>query len=174
MEASNPGRKPPLANVEMNIGMNQIAALFNHVTVRTGQSSSANGNCSARGLALLAAAMAGGGEVGGTRVLGQAGWDQLHAHPTKAEVLPDMQSNFTQGGVNKFEEEGGAGRDGYFGWFGYGGSVFQWNPELQVIRFTSDFAHILVQCLNISVRNIRFSSYTFVFLRSVSPTRRQW
>jgi len=64
--------------------------------------------------------------------LGQAGWDQLHAHPTKAEVLPDMQSNFTQGGVNKFEEEGGAGRDGYFGWFGYGGSVFQWNPELQI------------------------------------------
>ena len=35
-----------------------------------------------------------------------------------------------QGGVNKFEEEGGRG--GYWGWYGYGGSVFQWQPDLKL------------------------------------------
>ena len=49
---------------------------------------------------------------------------------------------FTQGGVAKFEEEaeqsGGesgdntTGRDGFYGWMGFGGSVFQWNPELKI------------------------------------------
>ena len=34
------------------------------------------------------------------------------------------------GGVEKFTKE--TGREGYYGWFGYGGSVFQWNPELRV------------------------------------------
>ena len=38
-------------------------------------------------------------------------------------------SFLTSGGINKFHEEGGVGRDGYYGWHGYGGSVFQWYPE---------------------------------------------
>ena len=25
-----------------------------------------------------------------------------------------------------------AQRDGYYGWMGYGGSVFQWHPELEI------------------------------------------
>ena len=32
--------------------------------------------------------------------------------------------------MNKFEEEGGRG--GYWGWYGYGGSVFQWQPDLKL------------------------------------------
>ena len=39
---------------------------------------------------------------------------------------------FPQGGVNKFEESEKAGRDGYMGWMGFGGSVFQWHPELAI------------------------------------------
>ena len=50
---------------------------------------------------------------------------------------------FTQGGVCKFEEEhdnhlkpeaeeATAGREGFYGWMGFGGSVFQWNPELNI------------------------------------------
>ena len=49
---------------------------------------------------------------------------------------------FTQGGVAKFEEEAEqsgdetgdntTGRDGFYGWMGFGGSVFQWNPELKI------------------------------------------
>ena len=46
------------------------------------------------------------------------------------------------GGINKFSEEGGVGRDGYFGWFGYGGSVFQWNPELKIgFAYTPTLLH---------------------------------
>ena len=42
----------------------------------------------------------------------------------------------------KFEEEAEqsgdetgdntTGRDGFYGWMGFGGSVFQWNPELKI------------------------------------------
>ena len=34
----------------------------------------------------------------------------------------------------RFQEAEGAGvgRDGYWGWHGYGGSVFQWDPELRI------------------------------------------
>ena len=49
--------------------------------------------------------------------------------------------NFTKGGVNNFNpheditsvEKGMYGnREGYYGWFGYGGSVMQWHPELKI------------------------------------------
>ena len=43
-------------------------------------------------------------------------------------------------GVDQFSQEQqtfqlkrhNTGRDGFFGWFGYGGSVMQWNPELKI------------------------------------------
>ena len=43
-------------------------------------------------------------------------------------------SQFTQGGVCKFEEEESEeeGRVGFYGWMGFGGSVFQWNPKLNI------------------------------------------
>ena len=30
------------------------------------------------------------------------------------------------------KEGGKLGRDGYYGWMGYGGSVFQWHPRLRI------------------------------------------
>ena len=54
----------------------------------------------------------------------------FHADAIHATIFGVMETNFTQGGLNKFEEEGG--RDGYYGWFGYGGSVFQWHPDLRI------------------------------------------
>merc|ERR1712158_187685 len=68
-----------------------LGPLYNIDVIRRGETSSANGNCSARGLAKLAAVMA-----------------------TKETLGGLLETNFTQGGVNKFEEEGG--RDGYYGW----------------------------------------------------------
>ena len=52
-----------------------------------------------------------------------------------------MTSNFTAGGVNCFEHFKDIppiqnymyeGREGYIGWLGFGGSVFQWHPELKI------------------------------------------
>jgi len=107
---------------------------WNDEDVRRGEIPSANGNCSARGLARMAAAMANGGKVGDCEVLGPAGWQALHAEPTDG-FLYMRNSRFTQGGVAQMEEEDTSqtpGRDGYYGWMGYGGSVFQWHPELKI------------------------------------------
>ena len=87
------------------------------------------------GLAKIAAAMANRGTFQGQTVLSQAGWEALHADPTIGHLFGDINSNFTQGGVNKFEEGDKSvtpGRDGYYGWLGYGGSIFQWHPEYKV------------------------------------------
>ena len=50
-----------------------------------------------------------------------------------------MPTSFTQAGVNIFKDPKGNaennkmfGRDGFVGWMGLGGSVFQWHPELQL------------------------------------------
>ena len=48
---------------------------------------------------------------------------------------------FTQGGINKFSDVDNPTsiekpmlgyRKGYYGWFGFGGSVMQWHPELKI------------------------------------------
>ena len=52
-----------------------------------------------------------------------------------------LRVQFTKGGVHdfsKFEDESNTesrmfgNRYGYFGWFGYGGSVMQWHPEKKI------------------------------------------
>ena len=84
------------------------------------------------GLALVAAAMANKGSVNSNTVISESAWEALHDAPTEDCYLADLTSNFTQGGVNKFEEADTAGRNGYYGWLGYGGSVFQWHPDLKI------------------------------------------
>jgi len=105
---------------------------FNQDLLRKGQSSSVTGNCSARGLAKVAAAMANGGTFKGVKVLGPKGWEALHAKATAGTLgFSEHVFHFTQGGVAEFHEDAG-GRDGYYGWFGYGGSIFQWHPQLRI------------------------------------------
>ena len=110
--------------------MKQLGPLYNIDVVRRGETSSANGNCSARGLAKLGAVMANQGTLAGLTLLSNKAWQALHSEAIHATIFGGLDTNFTQGGINKFEEEGG--RDGYYGWFGYGGSVFQWNPDLKI------------------------------------------
>ena len=96
-----------------------VGALFNLPVVRQGESSSANGNCSARGLAKVAAAMANGGTLGGVQVLSPQAWQSLHDNPTLAPIF-GMPIQFTQGGLGKFEKVKGIDVEGYYGWMGYG------------------------------------------------------
>ena len=110
--------------------MSIIGPLFNDETVRSAEIPSANGNCSARGLALVAAALANKGSINGVEILSQKGWEEMHKDPTPAIMNVMLESAFTQGGVNVYEE--GSGRHGYIGWHGYGGAVFNWNPELKI------------------------------------------
>jgi len=53
-----------------------------------------------------------------------------------------METSFTRGGVARFWHYGrdpvrmlralDLGRDGYFGWMGLGGSIFQWHPAWRI------------------------------------------
>jgi CubicO group peptidase (beta-lactamase class C family) len=102
---------------------------------------SAGAKCSARGLARLAAMMANGGSLAGKTVVGQSAWSAMHAEPI-ARNMTAMQTTFTQGGLATFAHPGAGaddlttglnvGREGFYGWMGLGGSIFQWNPEHKV------------------------------------------
>jgi CubicO group peptidase (beta-lactamase class C family) len=116
------------------------AGTFNDPVVRRGETPSANAHASARGLARLAAAMAAEGELDGHRLMSRAAWAALHAEPVRRPM--GMETTFTQGGVAHFGPHSrnphrivralNLGRDGYCGWMGLGGSIFQWHPERRI------------------------------------------
>jgi len=118
--------KPPVFS-----GMDRAQKCWNSEWLRQGELPSANGNCSARGLAKVAAVMANGGSFQGQTLLSPEGWKQFHAEPIDGKLMT-QSVKFTQGGIAQFEEEDKKGRHGYFGWMGLGGSVFQWHPELKI------------------------------------------
>ena len=72
-------------------------------------------------------------------MLSQRGCAALHGKACDAKMFGQMPTKFTQAGLNIFkdpevkqENEELVGRDGFVGWMGFGGSVFQWHPELQI------------------------------------------
>jgi len=114
-----------------NVGLEKLDPLdFNKPSFRSSECPSANGNCSARGLALLGSLMAHKGQLGETKLMSESSWSAMHAEPTDGVLFLNITCPFTQGGVAEFREE--SGRDGYYGWMGYGGSAFQWHPELKI------------------------------------------
>ena len=129
--------KPPPAFREMT-GLDY----FNAHDFGKGETSSANATCSARGLARLGAMMSAGGRFDGREVLSTSAWQALHAQPVEASMGGVMPTRFTQGGVDCFKPSGAQssllerafnrGREGFFGWMGFGGSIFQWHPEQDI------------------------------------------
>ena len=121
-------------------GMNRIT-FFNKPIIAMGETPSANANCSARGLAKMAAMMAAGGKWAGTEYLSEEGWKALHENPLEAD-MGFVTTRFTQGGVALFAEPAqkssriekalNTGREGFYGWMGLGGSLFQWHPQLKI------------------------------------------
>tara|TARA_B100000029_G_scaffold387413_2_gene383420 strand:- start:529 stop:936 length:408 start_codon:yes stop_codon:yes gene_type:complete len=104
-----------------------------------GETPSANAHCSARGLAKLAAMLAQGGEFGGMQILSEAAWNAMHDNPVTS--IMGLKTTFTQGGIARFdtsvedrmlETALNHGREGFCGWMGLGGSLFQWHPEKKV------------------------------------------
>ena len=130
---STVGAPPPIE------GMTDVR-IFNDVRVRQGETPSANAHASARGLAQLAAVMASEGELGGRRLMSRSAWRALHAKPVRRSM--GMETTFTQGGVAHFGPHSrdpqrivralNLGRDGFYGWMGLGGSIFQWHPERRI------------------------------------------
>ena len=134
-------------------GMDGIL-FFNEESVALGETPSANTKSSARTLAKIAAMMSAGGHFSGHEYLGQGAWDAMHAHPTEELMGGAIPTRFTQGGVNQFlessdsssvlEQDFNTGREGFFGWMGLGGSIFQWNPKLDIgFGYTVTELHVL-------------------------------
>jgi len=116
-------------------------AFFNDPAIVMGETPSANANCSARGLAKIAAMMSLGGKMSGQEYISADAWTAMHAEPDTKD-MGFGTTTFTQGGLAHFSESYGentsrarafnSGREGFYGWMGLGGSLFQWHPQHQI------------------------------------------
>ncbi|MEE8397424.1 MAG: serine hydrolase [Desulfobacterales bacterium] len=121
-------------------GMGQIE-FWNDPAISRAEIPSANAKCSARGLATVAAMMANGGKWAGQEFLNEAAWAALHEAPIKGD-MGFTATTFTQGGValfppttpecTKMDRAMNQGREGFYGWMGLGGSLFQWHPQYKI------------------------------------------
>ena len=116
-----------------NVG---VSDLFNMAEVMSSECPSANGYASGHALAKVASMIVCGGRLPGAssvRVLLKKGVDQAHAAPVEAKMFGFPRFWFTQAGWNIFKPWwGDGGRRGFVGWFGLGGSVCMWHPELSI------------------------------------------
>ena len=159
-------RAPPPLSSDGN-----VVRIFNDPVVTAGETPSAGAKCSARGLARIAAMMSARGRWEGRDVLGREGWEALHANPIEADMA-FAPTDFTQGGVNRFGSSPAArgdlgralnaGREGFYGWMGFGGSIFQWHPEHEI-----GFAFVPTSLHAIDLCNERGKVYQAEVLRCV-------
>jgi len=134
----------------------KMAVAFNELEVRKGEMASANCHGSARGMAELAAILANkgkrinnDGEDSNKKsdLMSEDTWNKMHGaeKPAVDAFMPEaLRTNFTQGGVCAFKAESMPQpisesekklincREGYYGWMGFGGSILQWHPELNI------------------------------------------
>jgi CubicO group peptidase (beta-lactamase class C family) len=151
-------------------GMKGIG-FFNKRVVAMGETPSAAANCSARGLAKIAAMMSAGGKWANREYLSGDAWKAMHADPVDANI-GFGPTQFTQGGVNLFIETNANstkidrafndGREGFYGWMGLGGSIFQWHPGHEIgFGFVPTSLHV------IDILNERGKIYQAEVLRCV-------
>lgn len=147
MKSRRTGAPPPFKGMT-NMGF------FNEPQFAMGETPSANASCSARGLAKIAAMMSGGGKWAQNQYLSEQAWSAMHANPIKANMGGILPTRFTQGGVDRFakcepgsteiERAMNEGREGFYGWMGFGGSILQWHPELDIgFAFVPTSLHVL-------------------------------
>jgi len=145
--------------------------IFNSDNIAKAEIPSAGAKCSARGLAKLAAIMANGGQLGDTRLMSPDAWQRIHANPVNRKMTL-FNTAFTQGGLAQFGDLDDSpksltaalnnGREGFYGWLGYGGSVFQWHPELRI-----GFAYVPTSLNALDFFNQRGTSYQQETVRCV-------
>lgn len=162
----NKNNVPPFADVD-------ALGFINHPDFLKGETPSANANCSARGLARVAAMMSARGSFDGRQYLDEAGWRAAHANPVEDDMGGMLPTRFTQGGVDsflattpsstRFQRDFNDGREGFYGWMGLGGSIFQWHPEYDI-----GFAFVPTMLHALDLFNERGKRYQAEVLRCVS------
>ena len=124
------------SKVSFKIGGKKVDfSTVNDDLVRRAEIPSVCANASAEGLAKLAAFMANKGKLGNEIIMSEKSWRTMHAGVTDSALLEDIfMTHLSQGGVNRYQSDdfAGCGRDGFWGWMGYGGSVFQWHPDYRI------------------------------------------
>ena len=152
-------------------GMKQLS-VFDSDAVSRGEIPSAAAKCSARGLAKLASVMANGGATGEFQLLGDQAMAALHDKTVSRQMM-SITTEFTQGGLAKFglaRKTAGQrldsgmheGREGYFGWMGLGGSIFQWHPEKRI-----GFAYVPTSLNVLDMVNERGKAYQVEVTRAL-------
>ena len=152
------------------LGMTKIA-FFNEPAMAMGETPSANTHSNARSLAKIAAMMADRGKWAGREFLTEAAWTATHEAPMKGD-MGFVTTCFTQGGVDRFahtsahssrmEKALNDGREGFFGWFGLGGSIFQWHPDYRI-----GFGYVPISLNVLDLVNERGKAYQAEVLRCV-------
>ena len=156
-------------------GMKKLS-IFDLPDVSKGEMPSAGAKCSARGLAKLAAVMANGGRLGEHQLLSPQAHAALHDNPVKGDMM-NMNTTFSQGGLASFPDssdgyssalEAGLadGRQGYYGWMGLGGSIFQWNPEHKI-----GFAYVPTSLNVLDIVNERGKAYQAAVVDCLNNSR---
>jgi len=116
------------------------ASIVNTKEFMVGEIPSGNGHASARGLGKIASSMANNGKFGNIHILEKPALDLLHSDAKVGDMV-FHKNMFTKGGVAKFgplknetkvDKIFYENRDGFYGWYGLGGSVMQWHPELKI------------------------------------------
>jgi hypothetical protein len=98
--------------------------------------------------------MSAGGTWDGREYLPGQAWSAMHDKPVPARMGTLLSTRFTQGGVDSFtactpassrtDREFNEGREGFYGWMGLGGSIFQWHPGLEIgFAFVPTSLHVL-------------------------------
>ena len=162
----------PFKDLSLKRDREKMVDFFNQAIIAQGESASFNAHCSARGLAKVAAMMAEHGKFNGKEYFSESAWESLHANPETRSLGGTVTTHFTQGGLNLFTMRGAKnnkrdralnkGREGFYGWMGLGGSIFQWNPEQNI-----GFAFVPTSMHMIDLFNERGKVYQEEVLRCV-------
>jgi hypothetical protein len=102
----------------------------------------------------------------------------MHEHPLKANMGGMLITRFTQGGVDCFtptdaqstqaERDFNEGREGFYGWMGLGGSIFQWHPGLDI-----GFAFVPTSLHTLDLFNERGKRYQGEVLKCIAKIARE-
>ena len=98
--------------------------------------------------------MSAGGTFAGREYLTAPAWEAAHAGGIKADMGGMLTTRFTQGGLAEFlpcdrdcsalERDFNTGREGFYGWMGLGGSIFQWHRAQDIgFAFVPTSLHVL-------------------------------
>ncbi|MBL4680931.1 MAG: hypothetical protein JKY88_09430 [Pseudomonadales bacterium] len=120
--------------------------------------------------------MAAGGTWDEKEYFSSEAWAALHEGPVKAD-MGFVTTTFTQGGLALFTECDqnstqldraiNTGREGFYGWMGLGGSLFQWHPKHKI-----GFAYVPTSLNVIDIVNERGKAYQTEVLKCVADIGR--